>query len=149
MDAELNKKIEAAIKDSLPSAVGDVLRQRLATCDSLEVEVKRLKDERDSLNDKLAKHRPLDDRERAAIAAEQKLAERERSVLAREVRQELIEAGKKAAEEKASFALQVVGLVFANNRFKYQEFASVPGQATAGNPYQPTVNTSKTVEGEG
>ena len=111
---ELNKKIEDAIKDSMPSKVGDELKKLLEQGKADSLKVKHLTDQNidlnrtiSTLNEKLTEYAKLDERNSALEAREKKVAEDEREIKLKTLQYQL-----DTEKEKTQFAKDVaLGLV--------------------------------------
>ena len=108
--ADMQKTIEA----HLPGAVGSVLLSRLKHADEDANTVKILRAENNDLSQKVA---TLGGRESAVNNASAAVAAREVKVAEREKFMDRNEAQLNAAKDKVQFAREMVGMVFANNRY--------------------------------
>lgn len=154
---DITQDIQKAIENQLPSAVGDVLKQRLQQAETdankvaaLESSLKTTRQERDTLLE-INKN---------ATAAFDKLShdysdilDREAAVTIREKEMFLNELRVQMYQERIADLKQVTLAVFANNKYKYTESGFVPcynpPTSPGGMGYTSQQNTSKTVEGEG
>jgi hypothetical protein len=143
---EINDKIQAAIAENLPSAIGDVLRKRLEEAAHADQQLKASREEVASLR---ARVEELTKR----VADEGKLETlrlsidgREAAVSAREREADLLKLRVELGKERLDDMKGLVRAVFENNRFKYYrtETGQVPAEAGC---Y--TVGTSKSVSIEG
>lgn len=129
MDKQTQEKIEKAIKESLPSQVGEVLKQELERIPKLE---HQLKVSEDSINDKLVTIRRLEDKvnelqhlENKARSLELKeaaLEKGERDLKIRELEYQL-----NSEKDKSEFARQVALGLVRNTVFKENVFDNVSG----------------------
>ena len=147
-DTILNE-LKEVIGRQLPAQVGETLRKRLdqAEMDARELAISRegavkLSATNAELRAELAKHGEITTK----IAA---LAKVDADVTSKLLRQEMNDLKVAQAELRVMDMKHVVGLVFANNRFKYQEYGSEPVVRTNGD-YQTIESgaSTRTVEGE-
>mgnify|MGYP003429560086 FL=1 len=148
MADELMTQITKAINEQLPAHIGDVLRKRLETAASdanrvaeldkqngeLRFEVDKLKTEL-KIYDDLGKRRSELERLKAEVDA--KL-----------LKLEISELKVEQAAVRVKDMKEVVGMVFANNRYKYSECSSrqVPGDPGS---YLHYASDSKSIQSEG
>jgi hypothetical protein len=111
---ELNKKIEDAIKDSMPSKVGDELKKLLEQGKSDAAKVIQLTNQNidlsktiSTLNEKLTNYAKLDERNATLEAREKKVAEDERQIELKTLQYQL-EAEKAKTEFTKNVALGLV-----------------------------------------
>jgi hypothetical protein len=141
MDAEML----AVIEKQLPSQVGNVLKQRLEVADRCEKKAQELGVQ------VLTFGKALDDTQVKLLEAQKRLEGidvREAKVLEREIKMSLLECKLQCADEKVVMAKEIVALVFANNKYKYQESGSVP-VATPSGAYIQNGGFNKAVQTEG
>jgi len=117
--------LQDVINKNLPTAAGNLLRQRLEQADKDAAEVKILTSKLETSQKTMATWQSSANEFSKALAAyqarETQTAAREAAVLAREVRQELGELKVAEASSKVALMQDLVGRVFANNRMKYTE----------------------------
>lgn len=148
MSDELMTQITKAINEQLPAQIGDALKTRLIQADADAMKVKALSEkidalqlERATLVSEVTAHNSLDSK-RAILEATQK------EVDAKLLKLEISELKVEQAAVRVKDMKEVVGMVFANNRYKYSECSSrqVPGDPGS---YLHYASDSKSIESEG
>ncbi len=122
----LTQEIEQAIKNNLPSVVGDQLRLRLSQADTAELNFKNAQASVANLQARLDAALAQNIQQKLLADREAAVAKRETDVLAREVRQDLQKLAVELADKRAVDALALAHGVFANAKFKYEETKEVP-----------------------
>lgn len=147
MNEELMAQVNKVINEQLPSQVGEALKKRLLQAD---LESKQLKEviarndvlgrEKEELAKALTTHKELDSKI-------QQLEALKRETDLKLFKLELQELKVTQADLRVKDMKEVVGMVFANNKYKYSECgnSSVP----SGQYGVQSVNTYRSVDGEG
>lgn len=147
MNEELMAQVNKVINEQLPSQVGEALKKRLAQAD---LESKQLKEviarndvlgkEKEELAKALTAHKELDSKI-------QQLEALKRETDLKLLKLELQELKVTQADLRVKDMKEIVGMVFANNKFKYNTCTSetVP----SGQYGVQSVNTYRSVDGEG
>lgn len=115
--------IKEAINKNLPSQVGDVLKRKLEEGDRLIEINKTLKQNTNVITKEYDK---LKAKETLLNNAKIKLGDaiaKEKEV---ELREELIKLKEEHCEIRVADCKDIVSKVFANNRFKYQQYGNIP-----------------------
>lgn len=147
MDVELMSQITKAINEQLPAQVGQVLKTRLAKAEkdaadlvTLRESFDAMKAERDSLLKRVADEKELLLRQKAIEVAA-------KEVDAKLLKLEIHELKVAQADIRVKDMKEVVGMVFANNKFKYYESGST--SVPSGPHGVQSVGTYRSVDGEG
>lgn len=111
----INESVLKAINEQLPSAVGSVLKDRLAQLDALEKKNVELEKNLSATNQQLSAHRSLDVKKSEIDSAESSVRAREKAVADRELKMSLLEQEKVFAREIAATTERMFNVVFANN----------------------------------
>jgi len=154
--ADINAQIQDLIRQHLPEEVGATLRQRLADAEVDAQAVKHMEDDlrllRQSVYDLREQLSDIEAREKELAAKADVMTDREKVVAVRELRMEMVEQKAQFAERRVADMKEVVGMVFANNRFKYSTAKTAPVVRESGIPGQmPYIEhhtTTTTGEGE-
>lgn len=131
----INESVLKAINEQLPSAVGSVLKDRLAQLDALEKSKTELEKNLAATNQQLSAHRSLDSKQSEINAAEGALRIREKAVADRELKMALLEQEKKFARELATTTERLFDKVFANNTIRTEVIGSKVSHSPTGGGY--------------
>lgn len=125
---DISVEVSAAIRDKLPAAVGDALRERLNYVDKLEETVVKLRSELDARNanckeylETLNRYKNVEDREQVVRKAEIEIAQRMQALNIQEAVEKALEPMR---EKRISDLKEVTLSVFANAKYKYCETAT-------------------------
>ena len=116
MDIEMQRKIEAAIKESLPQQVGEVLRLELEKIPKLESKVTDLGDMANTYRAQLEAHKDIATRENALAKEKSDINKREAELLAKENKYDVSIATIRAneAEKRAQGLYDLIKIIFTN-----------------------------------
>lgn len=117
----MEKELQEIIRKNLPQEVGENLQKELAELGRLRARCETQETEILSLQETVGKLRGLKEKEQELQKMEIGLQEKARDLALREA---VLEVKEKYAETNRCNNLEVVKAVFANNRYKYNEFGS-------------------------
>src|SRR4051812_40449459 len=123
---QMNDKIRAAIKESLPQMVGEELLARLSQADEDAGELARQTAYNQNANERLVVLQRQVDAAGDIDKRDKSVTEREAKATARETKLELSDLRVQLAQTHLDNYYKLALAVFANNQFKYSEYSTVP-----------------------
>jgi dimeric dUTPase (all-alpha-NTP-PPase superfamily) len=143
----MNIDVEKIIAEQLPSAVGDVLRKRLAQLTDYKAQIKKMNESLDIAHNVMKKQNTeiSDLKKDVETLAGYRLLESKLKAkdIELNIKEQVLKVQLDCAEARVKDTKDIVSLVFQNNRFKYSENWST---TTPSGQYQ---STSKMVDGQG
>lgn len=124
----MNIDIEKAIREQLPSAVGDVLQARLAQLTDLENRLSLAGDKISALGASLKRSEERNALLEERLASLDRLKQLEPKLNAKDIelgiKEQVLAVRQECADARVKDMKELVSLVFQNNRYKYQDFYS-------------------------
>lgn len=147
MDVELTSQITKAINEQLPAQVGQVLKIRLAKAEKDAADLVTLRESFDAMKAEVISLLKQVSDEKEITRREQSCEQARKEIDAKLLKLEIHELKVAQADIRVKDMKEVVGMVFANNKFKYYESGST--SVPSGPHGVQSVSTYKSADGEG